>query len=85
MNWSTKTSERVLVDREKILAQHSAYVDLTDSDQPGAKFGDETLFVNAAIVNLAYNPVNAPWVVDLDLPLCESRSISIPGSHGVDV
>jgi hypothetical protein len=24
--------------------------------------------VNAAIMDVAYRPVNAPWVVDLDLP-----------------
>lgn len=72
MNWSTKTSERVIVDREQTLAQRSAYIDLTDSGQPGLKFGDETLFVNAAILDQAYRPVNAPWVVDLDLPIGES-------------
>jgi len=31
-------------------------------------FGNETLFVNAAIMDVRYRPVNAPWLVDLDLP-----------------
>lgn len=85
MNWSIKTSERVMVDREKTLAQRAAYIDLTDSGKPGFKFGDETLFVNAAVLDQAYRPVNAPWVVDLDLPLSESSNISIPGSDTMDV
>lgn len=32
------------------------------------KFGEETLMVNAAIMNLSYRPTNSPWLVDLDLP-----------------
>lgn len=32
-------------------------------------FGEETLFVNAAIMDVNYKPVNAPWMVDLDLPI----------------
>ena len=85
MNWSTKTSERVIIDREKTLVQRSAYIDLTDSSRPGLKFGDETLFVNAAVLDQAYRPVNAPWVVDLDLPLGESSSSSISGPDIVGV
>ena len=34
----------------------------------GLKDGEETLFVNAAVMDVDYRPVNAPWVVDLDLP-----------------
>lgn len=81
MDWSTKTSERIQIDREKISAERSAYIDLSDSGQAGLKFGDETLFVNASLLDLRYTPVNAPWVVDLDLPLCEPpTSIGTPGS-----
>lgn len=32
------------------------------------KFGKGTLMVNASIMNLQYNPTNAPWIVELDLP-----------------
>ncbi|TVY59710.1 Metallophosphoesterase domain-containing protein [Lachnellula suecica] len=31
------------------------------------KFGKETLMVNAAIMDLKYEPTHAPWVVDLEL------------------
>lgn len=84
MNWVTKTSKRIVVDREKTLVQRSAYIDLTDSDQSGLKFGDETLFVNAAILDHGYRPVNAPWVVDLDLHLSESPNIGFPTSNTPD-
>jgi Calcineurin-like phosphoesterase len=36
-------------------------------------FGRETLFVNASIMNVEYMPVNAPWLVDLDLPQVSDR------------
>ncbi|TVY32099.1 Metallophosphoesterase domain-containing protein [Lachnellula occidentalis] len=32
------------------------------------EFGKNTLMVNAAIMNSGYQPTNAPWLVDLDLP-----------------
>lgn len=32
------------------------------------KFGKETLMVNASIMNVNYRPVNAPWLVNLELP-----------------
>ncbi|TVY86223.1 Metallophosphoesterase domain-containing protein [Lachnellula willkommii] len=35
-------------------------------------FGKETLMVNAAIMDSIYRPVNAPWLVDVDLPKAAS-------------
>jgi hypothetical protein len=32
------------------------------------KHGEETLMVNAAIMNMNYRPVNSPWVLDIELP-----------------
>ena len=32
------------------------------------RLGEETVFVNAAVMNVKYRPVNAPWIVELDLP-----------------
>lgn len=78
MNWSTESTKRIEVESQKTLHQRFAYLDLTDSEGPPLSFGQETLFVNAAIMNKRYSPVNAPWVVDLDLPL------SVP-SNGTDI
>lgn len=75
MNWSNKTSEKIEVDQARILAQRSSYLDLSDTGL-ALKFGVETVFVNAAIMNKSYRPRNAPWVVDLDLPLvAETASV----------
>ena len=60
-------------DKEKIGAD--AISDL--SPQPNAfpisskhsiKFGTQTLMVNAAIMDVNYNPRNSPWLVELELP-----------------
>lgn len=32
------------------------------------KHGQQTLMVNAAVMNEKNEPANAPWLVDLDLP-----------------
>lgn len=39
-----------------------------DSSNWPIKFGKETLMVNAAIMDLNYDPRNSPWLVDLELP-----------------
>lgn len=68
LNWSNKRSERFEIDSAKIIEQRSAFVDLSESGNSPLKFGEETLFLNASIMDVAYRPRNAPWVVDLDLP-----------------
>lgn len=68
MDWSGESSELVKIDRAQVLEQRSAYLDLTESGDSPLKFGEETIFVNAAIMDKRYRPHNAPWIVDLDLP-----------------
>lgn len=75
LNWSNKRSERLEIDSAKIIEQRSAFVDLSESGKSPLKFGEETLFVNAAIMDGEYRPRNAPWVVDLDLP-CAGNEMS---------
>jgi len=53
---------------ETQIPQMCAKVDATDLE-----FGKETLFVNASIMNLRYRPINAPWLVDLMLPVAEGE------------
>ncbi|CAI7621633.1 unnamed protein product [Penicillium glandicola] len=40
--------------------------DIAGADRP-LRVGEETLFVNGSIMTVAYEPRNAPWVVDLEL------------------
>lgn len=42
-------------------------VDLTEGDNR-LEAGEKTLFVNAAIMDIRYHPIQAPWLVDMDLP-----------------
>lgn len=60
--------EKIPVDREDMLENRGVHLDLSSGAQRPLAVGDETLFVNASIVDISYRPVNAPWVVDLDLP-----------------
>ncbi|KAL4941517.1 Metallo-dependent phosphatase-like protein [Aspergillus oleicola] len=64
-----KSIEDVPWDREDVMDERGAYVDLTkDSGRP-LRRGEETVFVNASVVTVDYEGLNAPWVVDLDLEL----------------
>ena len=46
-----------------------------DSEGEGPlRWGEETLFINAAIMTVNCNPMNAPWVVDIDLPAAGAES-----------
>ena len=68
--------ERVGVDLEDAKERRAVFVDASASASASGQSermeigedGEETLFVNAAIMDVAYRPVNAPWVVDLELP-----------------
>ncbi|KAL5339058.1 Metallo-dependent phosphatase-like protein [Aspergillus crustosus] len=62
-----KTVEEIHLDRETAMEERSAYVDLTSSSERSLRRGEETLFVNASVVNAEYKGLNAPWLVDLDL------------------
>lgn len=64
--------QRLEQDQQCMLDERSAYVDVSSDSERPLRFGKETLFVNASIMNVRYNPVNAPWVVDLDLPLANA-------------
>ncbi len=69
VNWDLMTSERINSNCEMVVRAGAAFIDIShDGDMP-LEFGKDTLFVNAAIMDLLYDPTNAPWVVDLDLPL----------------
>ncbi|KZF19839.1 hypothetical protein L228DRAFT_270617 [Xylona heveae TC161] len=56
-------------DRKEVVRNRCAQVDVSSSSgKDPLRFGQETLMVNASIMNVRYRPVNAPWLVDLDLP-----------------
>lgn len=53
---------------QDVSAQHAAYCDLSNEGGTPLRAGQETAFINAAIMDLSYKPANAPWLVDVDLP-----------------
>ena len=71
MDWDLKTAEALLTKRKEVVRDGAAFLDITKEGEMPLRWGKETLFVNAAIMNLLYEPTNAPWVVDLDLPLAK--------------
>lgn len=60
--------QTVQVDHRAMKEKHAAFLDLS-SDDLALERGETTAVVNAAIMNVAYEPVNAPWLVDIDLRL----------------
>lgn len=56
--------ERVEVVEKEVKEKRAVFV-----DGRGIRRGEQTLMVNAAIMDVGYSPVNAPFVVDLDLPV----------------
>lgn len=59
--------EVIPVDVEDMIENRGVFLDVSSEGNRPLAIGDETLFVNASIVDIGYRPVNAPWVVDLDL------------------
>lgn len=67
------TPERIIGSRmKKTSTQQSQqlveYLDVTPASNMSLRHGRQTLLVNAAIMDARYRPVNAPWLVDMELP-----------------
>ncbi|KAI9931763.1 hypothetical protein MW887_010342 [Aspergillus wentii] len=69
MDWSTLDCSAIRCDPETVLEDRCAYYDVSSEGARPLKPCKETLFVNASVVDIKYNPINAPWLVDLDLPV----------------
>ena len=73
-NWKTTILEEVKTNNSQVFEDRCASVDISESGGKPLKWGQETLFVNASIMDVNYNPTNAPWVVDIDLPTKQGTS-----------
>ncbi|RDW70592.1 metallophosphatase domain-containing protein [Aspergillus mulundensis] len=62
-----KQIEEIPWDREDVMEERGAYVDLTSGSKRPLRLREETVFVNASVVTVEYKGLNAPWVMDLDL------------------
>ena len=72
MDWKTGTADLVEVDMERVVEERGVYLDLSSGGDRPLKWSEETMFINASIMNVRYRPENAPFVVDVDLPMKES-------------
>lgn len=72
MDWAAKQSEKIEHDEQELVEQRCAHVNISQGGGKPLRWGEETLFVNASIMNVNYRPVNAPWLIDLDLPMAET-------------
>ncbi|KAF2141281.1 uncharacterized protein K452DRAFT_251073 [Aplosporella prunicola CBS 121167] len=61
-------AESVPVVSEEVLQGRAARLDVSEGAERPLKVGEETVMVNASIMDLSYAPVNAPWLVEMDLP-----------------
>ncbi|RAH58655.1 Ser/Thr protein phosphatase family protein [Aspergillus piperis CBS 112811] len=66
--WSSGNESVIQCDKERTLEERCARVDVSGEGGNGLRVGEETLFVNASVVTVQYHAVNAPWVVEMDLP-----------------
>ena len=58
-------------EKEQWVREKGRFIDLSGvgEEEDTVVHGESTVFVNASIMDVNYRPINAPWVVDLDLPL----------------
>jgi hypothetical protein len=61
-----ETAEMTRVNLIEMSKQRAAHLDLTQGDSRLVP-GEQTLFVNAAIMDIRYRPVQMPWLIDIDL------------------
>ncbi|KAF5018170.1 hypothetical protein F66182_9860 [Fusarium sp. NRRL 66182] len=72
-NRVTQNEETAKMTRVKLMEmsqQRAAHLDLTRGDNRLMP-GEQTLFVNAAIMDMRYRPIQLPWLIDVDLSRAE--------------
>ncbi|GAB7360530.1 hypothetical protein MBLNU230_g8479t1 [Neophaeotheca triangularis] len=53
---------------DAVKKERAAFANVSEDAGKSLKRGEETLLVNAAIMDVKYKPINAAWVVDMDFP-----------------
>ncbi|KAL6858100.1 hypothetical protein ACO1O0_005552 [Amphichorda felina] len=68
---SVEESRRKMQKLKEMSKRRGYHVDLTEGDNR-LEEGNQTLFVNAAIMSIRYWPVQCPWLIDIDLPKAQA-------------
>ncbi|GKT99840.1 ser thr protein phosphatase family protein [Fusarium langsethiae] len=77
-NGVTQDKETVKMTRVNLIEmsrQRAAQLDLTQGESQLVP-GEQTLFVNAAIMDIRYRPVQLPWLIDVDLEKADQSNKS---------
>ena len=53
---------------KEVVDRRAAYLDVSDSSANPLKYGSESLLVNSCIMTYRYEPSQAGWLIDLELP-----------------
>lgn len=61
--------EKSIGSRQTFEPSMESNLDLSNASQHPLQYGTETLMVNAAIMDHDNRPVQAPWIIDLELPI----------------
>ncbi|RGP67217.1 rhamnogalacturonate lyase c [Fusarium longipes] len=61
-----EAAKLIRADLIEMSKERAAYIDLTRDDSRLVP-GEQTLFVNAAIMDIRYRPIQLPWLIDIDL------------------
>ena len=51
-----------------VIQRRAAYIDVSATSREPLRYGQETLLINSSIMSQRYSPIQAAWMVDLDLP-----------------
>nr|OQO17875.1 hypothetical protein B0A51_15694 [Rachicladosporium sp. CCFEE 5018] len=65
--WSQRQIEPIGLAQDCGATEHALFVNLREGN--ALHRGKETVMINAAVMNKDLDPVNAPWVLDIDLPV----------------
>ncbi|KAK2756226.1 hypothetical protein FQN54_005634 [Arachnomyces sp. PD_36] len=68
VHWGEQSQTPLQQNPKTVSENRCSYANISNDGGDALKFGEETLFVNASIMDVRYRPINAPWVVDLELP-----------------
>lgn len=74
---SVKRIEKVQaihVDGPEMFENRAMHVNISNTSKTPLRRGNQTLMVNAAIMNERSRPMNGPWLVALDLPRAQKIS-----------
>lgn len=69
-----KARDEKLQALKQICKDRGVLVDLTEGENK-IEVGKQTLFVNAAIMDMGYRPTQCPWIIDVDLRSAHGSSM----------